>query len=379
MKSKPLSILLLFISSFTYANSDQTLSTQNPFTTLPANWTASGYIDGSYNYLLRSNQFTSGTFNRVYDLNPDGITLHQAALTIAYQPQEGFGGLINPIFGKDTFIFAPYGWDPFLGIKEAGFAIPQGYLQYTKKSFNLIGGIFNTLAGAEYLDATKDTNFSRSILWGYAEPTTHLGIRSAYVFNDKLTFIAGINNGWDTIQDNNQRKTFELSLTFSPNAVFSLIAVGYSGAQRAADKTNYGPISTRNLLNLVATFKATKKLSLVASYDYGVQPKAALPTGNIGEAIWQGFAEYINYQFNDKWRTSFRSEIFNDRDGYRTGVVQQWKEATLTLGYAVWGNFELRVETRHDFSNVNSFLKANCKGTSSYQQSYAIEGVAKFL
>src|SRR5437868_2796797 len=67
----------------------------------------SGYIDGSYNYLVQSNQFTSGTFNRVFDITPNGFTLQQAGITLAYQPKQGFGGLITPVIGRDTYIFAP--------------------------------------------------------------------------------------------------------------------------------------------------------------------------------------------------------------------------------------------------------------------------------
>jgi len=380
MKINLLFVVTLFISPIAFAETQEPSLPQTPHSLnrVTSDWKAYGYVDGSYNYLMRSNQFTSGSFNRTYDLNPDGITLHQASFTLAYQPKEGFGALINPILGKDTFIFAPYGWDPSLGIEQAGFAIPQGYLQYAHDSLTIIGGLFNTLAGNEYLDPTKDTNFSRSILWQY-EPTTHLGVRSSYAVNEQLNLIAGVNNGWDSIRDTSRRKTVELSVAYTPNSIFSLAVVGYSGEQRAADRTDFGPESTRNLLDLIATINATEKLTFIANYDYGAQSKSTLPDGTIGHSIWQGFAGYVNYKFNEKWRTSLRGEIFDDTNGYRTGVVQQWKEATLTIGYAVLSNFELRAEARHDFSNVDSFLKANGRGTSNNQQSFAIEGVAKFL
>ena len=345
---------------------------------ISSNWSTYGYIDGSYNYLLHSNQFTSGVLDRVYDINPDGVTLHQASFTLAYRPDNGLGGLINPIFGKDTFIFSPYGWNPDLGMQQAGFAIPQAYLQYAQNAFTLIGGTFNTLAGAEYLDPNQDTNFSRSILWGYAEPTTHLGIRSTYIMNKKLTLIAGVNNGWSNLRDTCRHKTLELSAVYTPNNVFSLALVSYSGSQRPISKTDFGPKSIRTLYDVVATFKLTEKLTLIGSYDYGVQAQAALPNDILGRAIWEGIAGYMNYQFNEKWRVSIRGEFFNDRDGYRTGVVQEWKEGTLTIGYAWLKNFELRAETRHDISNVNAFLNANGIGRSNNQQSYALEGVVKF-
>ena len=95
--------------------------------------------------------------------------------------------------------------------------------------------------------------------------------------------------------------------------------------------------------------------------------------------LQQGVAGYFNYKFNEKWRTSLRGETFSDKNGYRTGVAQAWKEITLTVGYELLKNFELRAETRHDISNVNAFLRANNRGTSNNQQSYAIEIVGKFL
>ncbi len=338
----------------------------------------SGYIDGSYNYLVRSNQFTSGTFDRVFDITENGFTLQQAAITLAYQPKQGFGALLNPMIGRDTYTFAPYGWDSYLGSQWLGFAIPQAYLQYALNSWTFSSGSFLELAGAETLSPTANTNFSRAILYGYAEPYTVTGIRAAYVVNDKINFIFGINDGWDSIRDTSRRKTLELNMVYTPNALFSLAMTGYSGGQRAADKTASGPQSIRNLLDIITTFNITEQLTLIANYDYGIQSKAALPGGNLAEAVWQGIAGYANYKFNDKWRTSIRGEIFSDRNGYKTGVAQCWKELTLTFGFAPIKNAELRVETRHDFSNVSSFINGNGRGTNNNQQSYALEDFYMF-
>jgi hypothetical protein len=129
---------------------------------------------------------------------------------------------------------------------------------------------------------------------------------------------------------------------------------------------------------LVGTINATEKLSFVGNYDYGWQTIAALPSGINGQAVWTGFAGYINYKFNEKWRTSVRGEVFNDRNGFRTGVAQTWDEATLTLGYAPIKVLQFRIETRHDFSNVNSFLNSNGTLVRNNQQSYAVEGIYMF-
>ena len=346
--------------------------------TATRNFKLSGYIDGSYNYLVQSNHFTSGTYDRVFDITPNGIMLQQAGITLAYQPKQGFGGLMTPVVGRDPYIFAPYGWNPYYGSQWLGFAIPQAYLQYAVDSWIFMGGSFIELAGEENLFSYNDTNFSRSILWGYAEPFTVMGLRASYIPNDKLTCIVGLNNGWDSIRDTGRKKTIELGVAYTFNPIFSLASYIYSGQQRIADRTSSGPTGQRTLFDFIATINATDKLSFIANYDGALQTKALLPATNVAEAVWQGLAGYINYKLSDKWLPSLRGEIFSDRNGYRTGVSQCWKEITLSVGYTGIKNLILRAETRHDFSNVGSFVASNGVGTRNNQQSYALEGVYQF-
>ncbi len=343
------------------------------------NFKVSGYIDGSYNNLQR-NYFTSGIFDRVFDNQQNGFTLHQVAITFAYQPAQGFGFLFNPILGYDTNIFAPYGFKPITEFDSQTFSIeaPQAFLQYAQNSFTFSAGRFVELAGAEGLFPIGDTNFSRGILYGYAEPFTVLGIRGTYVVNDKLTMIAGINNGWDNIRDWSRDKTIELNATYTMNSFFSFEPTIYTGQERATPQTDTGPKGRRTLIDLIATFNFTDKLSFIANYDGAWQNNAALPNGTIKRAIWQGIAGFINYKINDYWLTSFRGEIFQDKDGFRTGIKQVWKEATITLGYIPITNLEVRAEARHDFSNVNAFTDKNGVDTNNQDQSFALEAFYKF-
>lgn len=337
----------------------------------------SGYIDGSYNYLQNSNQFISGTNDRVFDLNENGVTLQQLAFTLAAQPKDGFGFLINPLVGRDAFTTTSFGYNPDTGIYNIGQDLLQAYLQYATGPFTLIAGKFNTLANAEVTDPTLDTNFSRSLLFGN-EPYTHTGLRGTYVVNDNVKLIAGVNNGWDNIRDTSRQKTIELGTVLTFNPMFSIAAQGYSGQQRAQDLTATGPIGQRTLIDIVATLNATKKLSFVTDYGYAVQTVAALPNDTFGRAAWQGIVGYINYKFNDCWRISMRGEDFDDPQGYRTGVPQNIKEATFTLGYSPFKNFELRAETRRDISNTDSYQNKNGTSVKNYQQSVALEAFYKF-
>jgi len=371
--------ILFMISLLFLAENILAQDNNNPTKNEKTDFKISGYIDGSYNNLQR-NYFTSGTFDRVFDNAQNGFTLQQAAVTFSYQPAQGFGGLLNPIMGYDTNIFAPYGFKPITEFDSQTFSVdvPQAFLQYTKNSFTLSGGRFVELAGEEALFPIQDTNFSRSILYGYAEPFTVTGIRGTYVANDKLTFIAGINNGWDNIRDWSRDKTIELNASYTMNSFFSFSPTIYTGQERAMPQTDNGPEGWRTLIDLVATFNLTEKLSLIANYDGGWQTNATLPNGTNNRAVWQGIAGYLNYTFNDKWLISLRGEYFNDQDGYRTSVRQAWKEATLSLGYIPIKNTEIRAETRHDFSNVNSFTNKNGVTVSNNAQSYALEAFYKF-
>src|SRR5688500_1795642 len=69
----------------------------------------SGFIDGSYNYLSQSNLFISNVYDRVYDLNENGVTLQQAAGTVSYLPKVGIGGLLNAMVGRDSIVSNAYG------------------------------------------------------------------------------------------------------------------------------------------------------------------------------------------------------------------------------------------------------------------------------
>lgn len=366
----------------------------------------SGYVDVGYTHLSGRGAFnttptvpgvTIGGPNRVFDFERNSLNVHQAAVTIAKQPKEGFGGLLNVIVGKDADVIAAYKTNPSNGglcnlatglntnpampgsCKKDRWDITQAFLQYAGGPFTVIGGKYVTLAGAEVIDSRAGPNFSRSILFGYAIPFTHTGARLSYSASDTLTLMAGVNQGWDDIKDTNSAKTLELGVLYSPTKTFTLGAQGYSGKERVIGLINTGPEGTRNLIDLVATFNATDKLTLILNYDYATQENTATvtPTG-VGKSKWQGLAGYANYQINDQWRASLRGEYFDDKDGYRTGLVQKWKEATLTLGYSPIKSLELQAEIRGDRSNVRAFIDANRITASNNQSSFGLRALYKF-
>jgi len=348
--------------------------------------TVNGWLDASYQYLNGEGMFTSNVANRVFDYRPNSFTLHQAALTVAYQPKEGFGALVNVIAGQDADVFAPYDINPGAHSK---FDLPQAYVQYATGGLTVIAGRFVTLAGTETIDPRTNSNFSRSILFGYAIPFTHTGLRATYAVNDKLSLILGINNGWDALKDTNNSKTVEASMALTPIKAVSLLVTGYFGNERVGGLVGSGPQGTRTLIDVVGSWSINDAWSVGLNYDWGRQDGArdsGLTADNAASPTWDGIAGYLNYQFSEKWRASLRGEHFDDKDGYRTGIKQTWDEGTLTLGYAPVKNAELRLEGRYDKSNKDTFLRSYAMNaetmaytdTSNNQGSIGIEALYKF-
>ena len=359
-----------------------------------------GYVDASYNHISRSNLFTSGTPSRVFDLNRDGLTLQQAAVKISKTPAVGFGGVLNLTAGRDADVIASYKTDPqkgklcnvVTGVNADGstcdrdkFDVTQAFGQYANGPWTIMLGKYVTLAGAEVIWTPTNTNFSHSILFGYAIPFTHTGVRANYAISDTLSFAVGLNNGWDDIKDTNGSKTIELGTTWAPSKMVSLGVQGYFGKERAAGLTKdelppaFQLEGDRKLLDAVLTITATNQLTFVFNYDTASQDNTSNVTpGGASKSEWDGLAGYAIYQFNPQWRLSARAEYFNDKQGYRTGVVQKWKEGTLTMAWLPRKPIELRGEVRRDKSNVASFLDANGVTAHDTNTSYGLQFLYKF-
>ncbi|MGA7750405.1 MAG: outer membrane beta-barrel protein, partial [Gallionella sp.] len=272
----------------------------------------SGDMDISYSKLSGTGQFAGTTTNdRVFDYAHNSFTVQALDVTVAKLPAEGFGGLADLTLGKDASTIASYGTN--LPANQS-FDITQAYGQYATGNWTTIAGKFNTLAGQEVIKASGNTNFSRSILFGYAIPFTHTGVRTTYKVSDAVSLIAGLNNGWDSAADQNSQKTIELGAALNPAKSFALTAQVYSGAEYSTVSLATG---TRTLLDLVGTYTVSDSLNFVLNYDNGSQDDA-VTVGS--KAKSDGFSFYANYQINDPWRVSARVENFKDTDGYRTGV-----------------------------------------------------------
>ncbi|HTY50889.1 MAG TPA: outer membrane beta-barrel protein [Steroidobacteraceae bacterium] len=299
----------------------------------------SGDIAASY---YHSNGYPGSEW-RGFDEDHDSLQLDEAGLQVAYQPKSGVGGFVDVITGTDAQILdeneslkvAPGGGT--YSSSASAVDVRQAYLQYATGNLTVIAGKFVTLAGAEVINPTGNTNFSRSLLFWELEPLDHTGVRATYAATGTLTFSVGVNNGWNyTDLSTSGAKTGEFNATWTPNKVVSLAVTGYFGKD---DVLFDG--QQLSLIDFVGTYNVTSQLTLILNADFK-QASGDGITGTDATQHWNGFAGYANYGFNDKWRVSIRGEYYNV-----VGAGHAF-EGTGTVGYSPVKNLELRAELRYD-------------------------------
>jgi hypothetical protein len=344
-----------------------------------------GLVDATYEYNLnqpsqRSNLGGTNQF-RAFDTDANSFELSQFNLRVQRRVEGGVGFLVDLNFGKVAEVLRTatrYTSNPAgVGIGEVD--PTQAFITYTVpvgNGLDVMAGKFVTLIGAEVIKTYDALNYNESngLLFTWAIPFTHTGIRARYAFNEMLSVTGGVNNGWDDVSDNNSGKSIEGQFAITPIPEVSILINGIVGAEQFASGG-----SVRGLVDPIVTWKTPLEgLTLIGEYVYGAedQPIGVAPflTGpNVPinplvflgggpltrDADWMAFAGYVVYDFNDKLQTAVRGEWFRDSQGVRTGIRQTLWEMTLTLNYKITDYLLLRAEYRHDESNTRPFYTNN--------------------
>ena len=95
---------------------------------------------------------------------------------------------------------------------------------------------------------------------------------------------------------------------------------------------------------MIVTHKFTDKLTYVL--DTAFSHIRDVP--GTGFAQWYGAANYLIYAHNDKFTSTFRAEVFNDQQGFRTGFAGLYTEATYGLAYKAMDGLIIRPSVRYD-------------------------------
>ena len=316
-----------------------------------------GYVNGNPNHpdsgfnQLRNFDLRANTAH----VNMGMITMDRAPAPVGFHLDVGFGETFDLIHSTDR---AP---DAFKYFKQA-------YISFKPKSWKGVeidAGEFVTSAGAEVIETNQNWNYSRSLLFAWAIPYYHFGVRASIPIGPHFTGGVQVVQGWNNIYDNNSGKTVGITgayawkkVTWSHNY--------YVGPEKT--RTNTG---LRQLYDTTVLVNATDNFSYYVNFDYGRDK-------NIGSGaqMWTGIAGAARYAVTKKFALAGRLEWFSDPDGFSTGTAQSVKEGTITGEYKFNSWLMTRLEFRDDWSNQPFFQK---RAGSSYNQPTFLLGMVAFL
>lgn len=315
----------------------------------------SGFVDVYYGQNF-NNPASQTNGSRFFDQGANMFGLNLVELVVDKAPEAtnsrtgyhvalGFGQAMNAVNGSDH---AGLGFDQYL--KEAYFS----YLAPVGKGLQVDVGKFVTPHGAEVIETKDNWNYSRGLLFSYAIPYYHFGMRAKYAFNDKYSLSGFFVNGWNNVIDNNSGKTYGVGFGWNPNKKFGIAQNYMAGPEQNNLNTNW-----RQLSDTVITYSPTSRLSFIVNGDYGrgdriTDPETAIVSRPV---FWTGVAGYVRYAFSGTSAFSTRYEYFDDHNGFTTGTAQHLSEFTTTFERLVAHHIISRIEFRHDFSNQPVFFK----------------------
>lgn len=293
-----------------------------------------------------TNQFGLNLVELVVDKTPDPKNSRTG-----YHVALGFGQAMNVVNGSEPK--AGLGFDQYL--KEAYFS----YLAPVGKGLQVDVGKFVTPHGAEVIETKDNWNYTRGLLFSYAIPYYHFGMRAKYAFNDKYSLTGYFVNGWNNVVDNNTGKTYGMSFGWNPNKKFGLVQNYMAGPEQ-----NNVNSSWRQISDTVITYSPNSKLSFMVNGDYGRGDRfiTNTETNTLSHPVfWTGVAGYVKYAFNGTSALSTRYEYYDDHDGFTTGtfVPTHFNEFTNTFERLLAHHIISRFEFRRDMSSQPVFLKGS--------------------
>jgi hypothetical protein len=360
---------------------------------LPRGITASAYLDGNYTWNA-ARPYNRINLLRAYDVLHNNFNINQTGLVIEREADAAagrrFGMRLDLMYGQATETvqggtqneLRPQVYRPV-------FQAYGSYVAPVGRGLNVDFGKFAGALGYEG-NYTKDQfTYSRAYFFNFL-PFYHVGFRSTYELNDRVSLTHWLVNGAQQTEDFNGFKSNAFLLNTKPASKVSWNINYYFGREGREFIPIYNPelpevpsqpgLPLRvirpapdgrfHVLDSYASWEVNDKLTLVAEADYVINrtESTAPPSRVIGGAA------YAAWRFNPSWRLATRFEYMDDRHGLFSGVSQALKENTLALTWEPRPGFQFRGEWRRDYSNQQFFF-TNQPGRLTSQQNTATLGL----
>lgn len=373
------------VTSLAAANSAE--STNSWLKDATINFFFDGYYAGNTNRPV-------GRINllRAYDVTANNFSINQTGLIVerAADPAGGrrWGYRLDLMHGQATEtlqggaqnesrpqvyrnIFQAYGT----------YVVPAG------KGLTVDFGKWAGVLGAEGSYTKDQINYSRSYFFNFL-PFYHMGFRTTYPVNDKLSFTHWLVNGANQSEDFNGFKSQFGQAVIKPSKNLTWTLNYYNGREQRdlVPALNPGipsipsqpglstvpvipaPRGRFHVIDTYAFWNVTGKLTLGGEFDYVVN---RVESNGPPQRVTGG-AAYFRYQFTPKVYYGQRYVRLNDRAGLFSGLAQNLNDVTSTVGVRPTDGFETRIEYRRDFSNTPFFLRSEPGLLSKHQNTFTL-------
>ena len=314
-----------------------------------AGWHYGGFVDLGYsldfnfpaNHLWR-NRTTTPRVNEL-DLNMAGAYVRKDATE---QSRWGMEFLVQG--GQDAKDFGFHVNQPTVGssdqLRHFGRA-NASYLAPVGNELTVQAGLFNSLIGYDSLYAKDNINYTRP--WG-GDYTPYLmfGVNASYPFNDRLTGVLYVINGYFHLSHVNNAPSYGGHLAYKLTERVTMKETIYYGPDQADTSLRYW----RLLSDSIVEWKGDD-VTVAFEYQAGTENTAGVPGSP--RIFWTSALLPIQWRVGGPWSVAVRPEFYWDRNGRLTGFEQFVKAVTTTLGYRIpYGgtNTILRLEHRYDES-----------------------------
>jgi hypothetical protein len=294
-----------------------------------------GSIDLTYNYNTLK-PMDDATLFHAYHGQHDTFLLNAAHLAVTGS-NDSLSYAVEVDLGSDAQVDSG---DDDVDVQEAwvSYVSPGG--------LGFKAGKFVTYQGIEVIESGGNPTISRGLLFGLAEPFTHVGAVVTYKVNDKIDVAGGVLNGWDLVADNNHGKTFVAKLGYTGDGAL-LTASAYAGPEQPDNSDDW------RFSGDVTGMVKLGTIDLWAQVNAGSEQGAG-PDGD--SAAWFGAGVQPVFHVSDAFAVGARGEVFRDADGARTGVEETIINLTATPAYTVATGLVLRAELTMDISSEDVFV-----------------------
>jgi hypothetical protein len=300
-----------------------------------------------------------------------GFALNWAGVNASYS-SDTIGGTVGLRFGPGAAIYNS-GSDDSNGLMN----VKQAYATWKAiDKLTLDFGKWDEPFGSEVADSQLNMNYSRSILFTYAQPLFFTGLRADYAASDQLDVKVFAVNGWNNSIDNNRGKTFGGQVMVKP-ADMAVLYLGYAGGPEQNDVVAVANPATgsslsdvaggnsnwRHLVDFVADINPTKELRFLLNADYLTEEGL----GNHSAVVY-GANLVARYNVTDAFNAALRGGYLHDEHGDRVtagllpagfvglpnGASANVEDITLSLNYGIGNHLAFMLDNRVDITDYRS-------------------------